>query len=365
MSGTSLDGLDISYLKTDGSSIIKPIYNQTYNYSKLIKIFLKYLIQSFEKNILQDKSRKKKVILLSEILFSYYCYKKIKNFFKKFSLRNSDIDLIGFHGQTLYHNSNAKISFQLGNVKYLSNKLKIPVISKFRQADLDNNGQGAPLVPLFHQKLFSRKNKNIAVVNIGGISNLTFIEKKSKVFATDIGPGNKLIDECCQKILSKRYDFNGKFSEMGKANKIIIKQWKNKQIFKKKFPRSYNNNDFNLENFKYDYLNNPYDFLASLVDLTANLISDAINYFSNSPNYLIICGGGALNITLINKLKIYVKKPVFVSDNFGFPLEFIESQAFGYYGVRKFLDLPITSSSITGAKSPTVCGEIVYPKSFF
>ena len=99
--------------------------------------------------------------------------------------------------------------------------------------------------------------------------------------------------------------------------------------------------------------------------LTASLISDAIYLYDNSPNYVIICGGGAFNKTLVRKIKDYVKKPVFLSNKFGLPCEFIESQAFGYFGVRKLLELPVTFPSTTGAKYPTICGEITHPRSLF
>ena len=362
MSGTSLDGLDISFLKTDGYNVIKPIFNTTYNYSNLIKLLLKYSIKTFEKELQKNSLNIQKNIIFLESIFSYFCFRKLMKFFNKFSLSKGDIDLIGFHGQTLYHNANKKISFQLGDANYLSKKLNIAVITKFRQADLDNGGQGAPLVPLYHQKLFSKRNKNIAVINIGGISNLTFLVKNSKVFSTDIGPGNKLIDEFCMKVLGKKYDFNGMYSAKGKENIKIVEGWKEKNIFKKKIPRSFNNNDFILDEYMNKYLSDPYDFLASLVCFTASLINESINFFDNSPSYIVVCGGGALNKTLIKKLKSLIKRPLFISNKFGFPLEFIESQAFGYYAVRKALNLPVTFSSTTGAKIPTVCGEINYPK---
>ncbi len=360
-----MDGLDISYLKTDGSNIIKPIFNKTYNYSNLIRYFLKYSIKSCEKKIAKNKNYFNKNGFFFDKIFSFFCSERLNEFFKKFSLNDQNVDLIGFHGQTLYHNAKTKLSIQLGNAQYISNKLNIPVISKFRQADLDNDGQGAPLVPLYHQKLFSKKSKKIAIINIGGISNLTFLVNNSKVFSSDIGPGNKLLDEYCRNILGKKYDFNGKYSAIGKEDDLVIKEWKMKTIFSKGFPRSYNNNDFKIKDFCNKNFKNSYDYLATLVCLTASLISDAIYLYHNSPDYIIICGGGALNKTLVKKIKNYVKKPVFLSDKFGFPYEFIESQAFGYFGVRKLLELPVTFPSTTGAKYPTICGEITHPRSLF
>ncbi len=365
MSGTSMDGLDISYLKTDGFSVIKPIFNKTYNYSNLIKYFLRHSIESCEKKIAKNKNYFKKKGLFFEKIFSFFCSKKLNQFLKKFSLNDQNVDLIGFHGQTLYHNAKNKLSFQLGDAQYISNKLNIPVISKFRQADLDNDGQGAPLVPLYHQKLFSKKNKKIAVINIGGISNITFLINNSKVFSSDIGPGNKLLDEYCKNILGEKYDFNGKYSAIGKENDLVIREWKMKKIFSRGFPRSFNNNDFEIKDFCNKNFKNPYDYLKTLVCLTASLISDAIYLYDNSPNYIIICGGGALNKTLVKKIKDYVKKPVFLSDKFGFHHEFIESQAFGYFGVRRLLELPVTFPSTTGTKYPTICGEITHPRSLF
>ena len=277
-------------------------------------------------------------------------------FFNTFSLKKEDIDIIGFHGPTLFHNADLKISIQLGDINFLSKQLNIKIIFDFREADLLNGGQGAPLVPIFHKVIFS-SNKNVAIINIGGICNLTLLNGKKNIFSTDIGPGNVLIDEFCNINFKKNYDKNGEISSQGSVNIDSVEKWLNFKIFKKEIPRSYNKNDFRLRDFSISKIDSDYDKLNTLVSLTSELIISSQNFFVK-PDYWIICGGGAKNKSIINKLKQKLKEKVFISSEFGFSPDYIESQAFAYLAIRKIIKLPSTFPSTTGVKKPTICGKI-------
>lgn len=356
MNGTSIDGIDISLIQSDGKQFIKPLYNKTYNYTKRLRIKLKNLIEKFNEQTFYEIFNSEEYKNL-EKTFSIFCFRKVGLFLKKYNIPEKKIDLFGFHGQTMYHNPLKKVSIQLGSAEFLSKKFNKTVISNFRQADIENGGQGAPLVPIFHQKIFSKKKKKIAVVNIGGISNLTLLLGKKKFFSTDIGPGNRLIDDYCDSFFKTSFDKNGNFSMKGKENIDLVKQWMNFKIFKKKMPRSYDSNDFNLINFISIYKLNKYDMLASLVLLSSELIKKSFSVFVSEPDYVILAGGGLKNKNLVSMLKAKNNIKVYSSDFLGWSSSFIESQAFAYLAIRKVLKLKSSFPNTTGVKIPTICGE--------
>ena len=362
MSGTSIDGMDISLIQSDGKDFIKPLFNKTYNYTKIFRNNIKNLIVSLDVNSLH-KLKYSEDFNIFEKKFTVFVCKKIISFLKSYNLSSEKIDIIGFHGQTLYHNSDKKISLQLGLADKISKTFNIPVVSEFRKDDLANGGQGAPLVPVFHQKIFGKKESNLAVVNIGGISNLTFLQGKRKLYSTDVGPGNRLVDDFCLKFFKKKFDKNGRISKQGFIKKELVEKWLDFEIFKRKIPRSYDSTDFKLDN----YINAPkyrrHDLLASLVFFSSKLIVNSLNYYNFKPEKLIVCGGGAKNKTLIKILSELFGRRVVISDKLGWKSDFIESQAFGYLAIRKSLKLYSTFPDTTGVNSPTICGKIFLPSS--
>ena len=240
MSGTSLDGLDFSLVKTDGKNNIKNLINDYYkfnqNFKESIKNFIKNINSSNYKFILKSKE-----FINFNKIFTEYIYKLITNFLSKNAIRIEFLDVIGIHGNTVIHKPDRGFSIQLGDAKILSKKLNKLIISNFRDNDIKEGGQGAPLVPIFHQNFFSEKNKKIMVVNIGGISNFTFLKGKRKILASDIGPGNKLIDEFCNLNFKVNYDTNGEISSKGKVINELIKRWVKKSFLGKSFPISFDN----------------------------------------------------------------------------------------------------------------------------
>ena len=362
MSGTSIDGMDISLIQSDGKNFIKPLFNKTYNYTKNFRNNIKNLIVSLDVRSLH-KLTTSQDFKIFEKKFTMFVCKKIFSFLKSYNLSSEKIDIIGFHGQTLYHNSNRKISLQLGLARKISKTLNIPVVSDFRKDDLENGGQGAPLVPLFHQKIFGKKEANLAVVNIGGISNLTFLKGKRKLYSTDIGPGNRLVDDFCLKFFEKKFDKNGEISKKGVIKNELVENWLDFEIFKRKIPRSFDSSDFKLDYYINDLNYSRHDLLASLVFFSSKLISNSLNYFNFRPEKLIICGGGAKNKTFIKMLSELCGGNVLISDELGWKSDFIESQAFGYLAIRKSLKLHSTFPNTTGVNSPTICGKIFFPSS--
>ena len=215
MSGTSMDGVDASVIHSDGKFEYRAILDRYFEYPKKIYKNLRSLRDKI--NSPDDLKKHQKQIKSVEKEITIFHAKAVKETLKKTKV---NIDFIGFHGQTIYHNAKEKITKQLGDGKLLSKLTKKTVVYDFRQNDLKNGGQGAPLAPIFH-KLLARKfnlKKPLAILNIGGIANSTFINKNDKIYSSDIGPGNCLIDQWVKSHSKKNYDNKGLLAKSGKIN---------------------------------------------------------------------------------------------------------------------------------------------------
>ena len=368
MTGTSMDGVDLSIIKSDGYNEFHCIFNEYYEFNKELRLKLINLRSKF-------KTKNDLLVLKNEIddlerEFTLYNGQIVNNLSKD---KKKEIDLVGFHGQTIYHNSNEKISKQLGNGKLLSQITKKIIINNFRKNDIENGGQGAPLSPIFHEliskKIFeSHKIKfPIIFLNIGGISNITIINfdyhnKKSQFYAYDIGPGNCLIDEWMKKNNSKSFDLGGNISKSGNVDKLILNQIvDNFEI--KSYDKSLDISEFDLSFAKGLSLE---DGGATITKFTAYLIAKGIDKLSKLnnllPKQIFVCGGGRKNIFLIDSISEFLSNKNFKIDNiddFNYDGDFIESQAFGYLAIRSFLGLPISFPNTTRCKKPLTGGTLV------
>ncbi len=360
MSGTSLDGLDFSLIKTDGISKIQELFNEYFKFNVKFKDEIKSLIWKFnkfdERKILNSEEFK----VLNK-RFSELVIKKIKKFLLKHSIKISSVDVIGVHGNTMLHNPKKGISIQLGDPIYMSSKLNVKIVSSFRDEDLLNKGQGAPLVPIYHQIKFAERNRNIMVVNIGGISNFSFLIGKKKLFASDIGPGNKLIDEYCNLNLNCDFDKDGHFSSKGVLIKDLVESWKKKNFLKSKFPTSYDNSFFKIKDYVKTGLKNHYDILRTLTFFSAYIISCLSLKINTRIDKWIFTGGGIKNHTLMKDLNFLLgKKNVGSSLSYDLDPFFIESNAFAFISVRTLKKLPSSFPNTTGCKRPSVSGNVYF-----
>ena len=367
MTGTSMDGVDLSIIKSDGYSEFTPILDKYYEFDddlrkKLTDLRAKiYMSSDLKKYSDELQSVEKKLTLFHANIVT-----KVLNKY------NHNIDLVGFHGQTIFHNSQEKISKQLGDGKLLSQMIKKIVINNFRQNDLENDGQGAPLTPIFHQlisNILSKKNKirfPINIINIGGISNITQIiendqTKSLDLKAFDIGPGNCLIDNWVRKNSDKQFDKNGDIAKSGKVDDLIYNQAID-NFSKNLYLQSLDINDFDVSFIKGLSLENG---CATLTKFSAYLIAKGIENINDSNNFLtknLVCGGGRKNIFLIENINKFLSlKKIYLEniDNYELAGDFIESQGFAYLAIRSYLGLPISFPSTTGCKVPTKGGTYI------
>ena len=351
MSGTSLDGIDVSIIKSDGEQYLEIIDNLYLKYDDQLKLKLKKVIDSCTSKDQLAKTPKKIGEIEKELTLCHANACKLlteKN-------KNIKIDLIGFHGQTILHKPQKGYSIQIGDSKLLSKITNTTVISNFRANDILNGGQGAPLAPIYHQLILTRIKSKLpsVVINIGGISNISYIEESNKVVSFDIGPGNYLIDEWVRTKAKKEFDRDGLIAKSGQTDEKILKKFLSDPYFKKKFPKSLDVKDFNLQNLNKLSLE---DGCATLSKLTARSICMALNSFKKKPNLVLLSGGGRKNKYIIGNIKKKFNGSVKLIDDFNFNGDFTESQAFAYLAIRSYLKKFITFPSTTGVKKPCLGG---------
>ena len=362
MSGTSGDGVDASLITSDGIDQYNEIINRYFKYDQ--KIYenihnLRAKILKFEdlqKNTNEINSLEKEITLfhakvVNEILESI----------------DKKVDFIGFHGQTIYHNSLEEVSKQIGDGNLLSQLTKKTVVHDFRQNDIKNGGEGAPLAPVFHRLIVKQKKINlpVCILNIGGIANVTAIDEydKNSFLSRDLGPGNCLIDEWIRQNTKNKYDNNGEIAKKGKTNNLILNQALDN------FDNRLNQNalSFDTKDFSLGFVRglNLEDGAATLTDFTARIIEEGLLSFLSKTREklwkILVCGKKKKNITLIERIKSRTLKNLVIKpiDDYDVDGDYVESQAFAYIAIRSYLGLPISFPNTTGCKKPTTGGKIV------
>ena len=367
MSGTSMDGIDASIISSDGDK----------EYSVIVDKYYKYDLKFRD-----DLARIRSKILTNEDLTSFQT--EIGTLERELTLLHANaandiakindlnIDFIGFHGHTLFHDSRKKISKQIGDGNLLSQLCKKDVIYNFRQVDIENGGEGAPLTPIFHNAIVNKNLNNefdkfdsINILNIGGIANITktarwdnFYKSPEILQASDIGPGNCMIDSWIRNNSNNMFDNRGNLASYGKTDSLILNQALENLNISPPYNKSLDINDFDISFVRGLNLENG---ASTLSDLTAEIISNAIIHFSNSKNSLsLVCGGGRKNIYLMDvinkKLSNYNNLKLIPIEKLDIDGDYIESQAFAYLAIRSFLNLPLSFPKTTRCRLPCTGG---------
>jgi anhydro-N-acetylmuramic acid kinase len=346
MTGTSCDGINGAVLLTDGDNHIEHLAYHEVPFSSNLSNALKQA----GKNAYQNEKVDLQNPILQE-LNMHYTQAIIDFVTQKFSKFN--LDLIGFHGQTLYHKPQNKITIQLGNPQQLANALKTNVIFNFRQNDLLHGGQGAPLVPLYHKACTHHLEKPLTFVNIGGVSNVTFID--TMIYGFDVGIGNCVSDDLCQKFFNIPYDNHGNIAANGVIHYDIAHKMIENDIFQQKPPKSFDRNQFDTSML---YQLPPQDAIATINYFTAYAIIQADKFYPKKPKIRIISGGGAYNQTLLNHLKNLSDIPVKTAHEINLNNNAIEAECFSWLAVRSIKNLPLSLPSTTGVLKPVSGGDL-------
>ena len=358
MSGTSLDGIDASIIQSDGEDHLEIIGNNYTEYSSSLREEIRELKKKINNS--QDIKNLKNEIEKIEKKITILHADSVNKILGKFKIKNNNINIVGFHGQTIFHSYKDKITKQIGDAKLLNKLLNIDIIYNFRENDLKNGGQGAPLTPIYH-KILRKKIKlplPVAFINIGGISNISYLNEDEKLKSFDCGPGNCLIDSLIQLKSNDKiqYDKSGLIASKGIVNKIILENYLNNPYYELFPPKTLDTGDFSLSIIRGISLENS---ISTLSELTARTIVDSLNFFKNKPKKLILIGGGRKNKFIFDRIKDLSSIQTVDIDNFDFNGDFIESQAFAYLAIRSLLSKPITYKETTGVSKASTGGRLI------
>lgn len=355
ISGTSMDGVDAALLD---SSTNRLIAGATFPYPEQMReeLLAFHAFKKYSPQALLQLNRR-----LGEI-FSHAAI----NLLQQTEYTTSDIVAIGSHGQTIYHDPNSEIptTLQLGCPHTIAERTGITVIADFRTRDMVVGGQGAPFAPYYHHVLFKHQKVSLVVVNVGGISNVSFIRPDLPPVGYDTGPGNVLMDAWIYKHQRLAYDKHGEWASKGQVIPDLLNTLLGDPYFKKPSPKSIDKGYYSIS-WLIKHLSTdakPEDVQATLLHLTAHSIADAIKQTAPECVQVILCGGGAHNTALMNALRLYLPECL-VDTTAAFLInpDYLEAMMFAWFA-RQTLDYqPIDLTHITGARKPTMMGAI-YPK---
>jgi anhydro-N-acetylmuramic acid kinase len=351
MSGTSMDGIDCSLLETNGITFKRSNKNLLFPYkNKTLSLLHNIVNQKYFKLKIKDK------ILLEKWITEDHAdaVKKFQNHF------NCKLNLIGFHGQTIFHDPQNFVSIQIGNGNRLAELTATNVVSDFRKNDMDNGGQGAPLAPIFHQAIMKQEKFPMPTcfINIGGVSNLTWWDG-NEMLAFDAGPGNGLIDLHLQNKLNLKYDHGGNIAFKGKLNLLLTNEFLKNKYFQLSPPKSLDRLHFDsiFKNKIFKTLSLE-DTVTTLASLTLETIVLGFSHFKLEPKTTVIMGGGQHNKYLVSNLKQKLSGVVVTANEVNLPGDFVEAELMAYLAARRLYNLPITFPSTTGVKNSVTGGKI-------
>lgn len=353
MSGTSADGIDAALLQTDGVTIHHFGPTHFIPYPEHIK---RAILQAYGHPPGPEIGPLARTItdLHSHVVFALL---------DKAGLHPKDIDLIGFHGQTIFHKpprlkGERGETHIIGDGHLLASLTRIPVIDQFRLNDIAHGGQGAPFVPLFHQALVKDLPKPLAILNLGGVGNVTWIgEQDDELIAFDTGPGNGLIDDWVQKHTDLPWDEGGKIASLGRVDNTLVAHWLTHPYFTQSPPKSLDRKTFKI--FLEDL--GPLSFedgVATLTAFTAATIEKALEHFPHPPTSWLVAGGGAHNTTLLKIMAERLNVPIEKVSVQGWDGDALEAQAFAFLAVRSWKNLPLSLPGTTGVPYPLTGGRV-------
>lgn len=354
MSGTSLDGIDAVLADFSGENP-ELIDKYFLPYDEALKLALLGLHRPAHNELHQAQ-------LIGNQLARHYA-QAVNSLLANGAYPREQIRAIGCHGQTIRHCPEHGYTLQIGNAALLAELTGITVVSDFRSRDIAAGGQGAPLVPAFHDRILRHPDIHRVIVNIGGISNLTNLAPDADTSGFDCGPGNLLMDAWCMKYLDKPFDANGDWAATGKVLPDLLGKMLDEPFFALTPPKSSGRDLFNMDwlNGKLKGNESAADVQATLLELTCQSIAQAIRQHCQSAQQIYLCGGGAHNTALLNRLAALLPESRVQTTNvLGVNSDFLEAIAFAWLAQQCLLRIPANLPQVTGASHPCVLGAI-YP----
>lgn len=355
MSGTSLDGIDAALLTSDGERVEAVGAARTTPYPEAFRGRLRSLLG-------RDPAADADDLSVIEELTDRHA-EAVRLLLGEAKLAPGDIDLIGFHGQTVLHRPDQRRTVQIGCGRRLAETLRIPVVCDFRSADVQAGGQGAPLVPLYHAALAQDLPRPLAVLNIGGVANITWIGEEGaspSLLAFDTGPGNALLDDFVSARTGQPCDAGGALAAGGRVDGARVMAWLRHPWFRRPPPKSLDRDDFR---FILDAVADlsPADGAATLTAFTARAVGLALLALPDPPRRWLVSGGGRHNDSLMQMLRDLLGAPVEPVETAGWRGDVLEAEAFAFLAVRAVRGLPLTLPTTTGVARPLTGGTLHLP----
>jgi len=379
MSGTSVDGVDAALIETDGMSVVRTLESLSMPYDERVREKIRKCFGLCDRMHPDSAEAERHV--------THRHANAVVELMAKAGLEADAIDVIGFHGQTLLHVPEKKITWQIGDGGALARQLGIDVVNDFRSADVKAGGQGAPFLPLYHgarvraEGLLEKAGGSIAILNIGGVANVTWIGPSSchphaggdlgergqevpvstgtadfsEILAFDTGPGNALMDDYIYSKTGQAFDENGAFAATGQVDQAIVDRWMALPYFAMPLPKSLDRNSWDVS--AVDYLS-AQDALATLAQFTASSVAVAERLLPEKPKLWMVTGGGRHNAYLMARFSEALDGDVRNIDDFGWDGDAVEAEGFAYLAVRSMLGLPLSLPSTTGVPKPQTGGVL-------
>ncbi|WP_031552164.1 anhydro-N-acetylmuramic acid kinase [Parvularcula oceani] len=358
MAGTSLDAVDAAVLRTDGEGVVEAGPSISVPYPSATRAEIVRATRA----ALEGRDGAAEIGRAADDVTSAHI-KAVKRLMEKGGLSRDEIDVIGFHGQTILHRppvdaSAPGRSWQIGSGRILSDELRIDVVDGFRQADMRMGGEGAPLAPVYHAALVRQLGRDhaVGVLNLGGVANITFVPadaKPSGLLAFDCGPGNGLVDEWVQRHTGEAMDMDGQLAAAGRVHEETVRMMALAPFLRRKPPKSLDRYDFKLKPVEGLSLE---DGAATLTAFTAACVARSVPLLPSPPGEWIVCGGGRHNPVLMNELQDRLTADVLTAEEAGWRGDDVEAECFAYLAVRSLKSLPLSFPGTTRAPRPLTGG---------
>lgn len=355
MSGTSLDGIDAAIIETDGEGAVRPGPSTFVAYKPEERKLLSLALEAAK--VWEPDEPMPEEIAEAERHFTLANALAVRQLLAEADLKPGDISIVGFHGQTVLHQPERRRTVQIGLGDVLARLTGIDVVNDFRSADVAAGGQGAPLVPLYHQALAKSAGltESIAIVNIGGVGNVTYVGTDGSLIAFDTGPGNALIDDWAMEKTGEPVDRDGALAGGGEVDMDVLERLMDHPFFEAPPPKSLDRFSFSPEMVK--HLSAP-DGAATLTAFTVEAIARGLAHVPGVPSRFVVCGGGRHNPVLMSMLNKRLQGGVLPAEDLGWRGDDIEAEAFAYLAVRSLRGMPLSLPGTTGVPEPMPGGRL-------
>lgn len=352
MSGTSVDGIDAALIETDGEALVRPLGFVGTDYSDADRAVL---LAAAEAAMAMAAPAMTQQMLRAEALLTARHAEAVAALLAATGVAASDVAVVGFHGQTVAHRPDRGWTWQLGDGAALAAACGIDVAYDFRSADVATGGQGAPLLPVYHAALAAGLEKPVAVLNLGGVGNVTFIGADGALIAFDTGPGNGLVDSWMAAETGARFDADGALAASGTIDETVLTSMLDHSYFDAPAPKSLDRNDFTIQPARGL---SAADGAATLTAFTAATVAEALRLLPERPARLLVAGGGRRNPTMLRMIAERTGLTPEPSESLAWNGDAVEAEGFAYMAVRHLKGLPISFSGTTGVPVPMTGGRL-------